>query len=294
MMLRSISHSHSISRPISFRRLGFSHRQNLRASSGSGDRKYLFHNQPLARDLHPEEWRGLNAFAQCFLDLGGKPERLQPFLDHWEGRQYSNQPEELLDDLPQQNELLKSGKPLRFGEGLLYHGALDVRNHLALGAIQPGREPIFFTRVGFYWANFLYQQTDRQIPGIFLFDAAFFNKRLDQGKAEMEIEMFDPYMETAHEISLSDILEVWIRRDGFEKMMAEFGSRGSPLRASVEILRKRNALKLIDPLPLPLRPITDDMEPIKIEVVRWENSLLSRVLKQNLLSRIPLFKPVTE
>jgi hypothetical protein len=119
--------------------------------------------------------------------------------------------ETYLDIEPEQQELIKSNKPLEFGPGLLYLGVDNFDTILANGVIPGG---ILLTRAAHQYAAGRFEKTSPN-PAILVISTDLFNRLLLEGKASMGNDdrsrgFFDPSIRIHCPLCLDDIEEVWI------------------------------------------------------------------------------------
>ena len=146
-------------------------------------------------------------------------ERGIPDIESWSQLRVPFDPENDLDFIPQQMDLVRNGKPLEFSPGLLYHGRdkLDdaVLNNNILGKIS-------LSRVAHQWAVVNFNDKS-QSPAIFVISTVVFNKFIDEGKAISGMDggrkmgFLDPYPEITAPFSLDNVEEIWIDMDTYER-----------------------------------------------------------------------------
>lgn len=127
--------------------------------------------------------------------------------------------EDRVDARPDQKELVRSGRPLEFAEGLLYHGRDGLDEALLAGRADGVS---YLTRVPHVWAVGPFHDQSRS-PAIFVISARSFNRLRDEGKAVLEAEIdkgsgiMDPYPMIPGGIPLDVVLEIWIDQDTAER-----------------------------------------------------------------------------
>lgn len=123
------------------------------------------------------------------------------------GKRPDMRPERAVDERPGQKELLKSGKPLEFDDGLLYHGR-DGLDKVLLQEEVRGYSPL--TRAPQKWAIHRFVRESKS-PAVFVVKTSVFNSMLSRGLAHMSVdEEGNPYPEFLGPVKLEDIEEVWI------------------------------------------------------------------------------------
>jgi len=127
--------------------------------------------------------------------------------------------EERADGRPDQKDLVRSGRALEFGDGLLYHGRDGLDEALLAGRADG---PSYLTRVPHVWAVGPFHDRSRS-PAIFVISALGFNRLRDEGKAVLEAEIdkeygvMDPYPKIPGGIPLGMVREIWIAQDTAER-----------------------------------------------------------------------------
>ncbi len=128
-------------------------------------------------------------------------------------------PESKLDRTDEQVELLKTGRPIEFGKGLLYHER-DGLDDVILAGFTFGNMPL--TRVGHQWATSYFNKSAKS-PAIFVINTEVFNQRLRKGEASLKTAGWrfygrvDPYPTIHTPVSLDEISEIWVSEDTFER-----------------------------------------------------------------------------
>jgi len=123
--------------------------------------------------------------------------------------------EDRIDQLPDQQELIRSGRALEFTAGYLYHGRDGLDDILVSGVI-PGES--YFTRAPHVWAVGAFH-IKSQSPAIFVIDALDFNRLRDAGRATLEAEVdrefgiMDPYPCIDQGFALDLVKQIWIDQD---------------------------------------------------------------------------------
>jgi len=123
--------------------------------------------------------------------------------------------ENRIDQLPEQKAIVRSGKPLEFGAGYLYHGR-DGLDEILINEHIPGQS--YWTRAAHVWAIGSFHD-QAQSPAIFVISALDFNRLRDEGKAVLEAEVsmdagiMDPYPKITSEIPLDMVEQIWIGQD---------------------------------------------------------------------------------
>ncbi len=123
--------------------------------------------------------------------------------------------EDRIDRLPEQQALVRSGRPLEFTEGFLYHGRDGLDDALLDGSI---RGTSYLTRAPHVWAIGPFHEGS-QSPAIFVIQALDFDLWRDSGKAAFEAEIdktagiMDPYPKVLSEFPLSSVAEIWTDED---------------------------------------------------------------------------------
>ncbi len=126
--------------------------------------------------------------------------------------------EERADARPDQKDLVRSGRALEFGEGLLYHGRDGLDEALLAGR---AGGVCYLTRVPHVWAVGAFHDLSAS-PAVFVISALDFNRLRDEKKAVLEAEIdkvsgiLDPYPKIAGGIPLEMVLEIWIDQDTAE------------------------------------------------------------------------------
>ncbi len=162
--------------------------------------------------------------------------------------------EDNLDRLPEQIDLVKSGRPLEFTEGYLYHGRANLDDILLSGWI-PGTS--YFTRAPHVWAIGSFRR-EYSAPAIFMLQSGQFNRLRNNGEAALEAEIdknsgiMDPYPKIKNGFALEIVKEIWIDEDTFERykrLLQADGKNLSPrnaaLKKSILLLRETDRLKTI-------------------------------------------------
>ncbi len=127
--------------------------------------------------------------------------------------------EERVDRRPEQKALVRSGRALEFGDGLLYHGRDGLDEALLAGRVDGAS---YLTRVPHVWAVGPFHNLSSS-PAIFVISALGFNRLRDEGKAVLEAEIdkeygiMDPYPKIPGGIPLDMVREIWIDQDTAER-----------------------------------------------------------------------------
>jgi hypothetical protein len=201
--------------------------------------------------------------------------------------------EDALDGRPEQTALVKSGREVEFGEGLLYHGRDGLDEALRAGRVEG---PIYLTRVPHVWAIGPFHRLSRS-PAIFVIEAVDFNRLRDEGNAVLEAEIdreqgiMDPYPKITKGIPLSMVREVWIDQDTANRYERLFSHPGGDLAAPDRALRDAVAgwraagkLVVIPGLSHSESP-TGDFYPAAFEAVG------AYFVGHRLADRLPVFRP---
>ncbi|MCX5667195.1 MAG: hypothetical protein NTY34_02650 [Candidatus Omnitrophica bacterium] len=191
-------------------------------------------------------------------------------------------PESALDLLPEQQDLAKSGKPLEFTEGILYHGmnGLDefILSNMLSGEILLGRGP-------YYEALYAFHKEDANHPAILLFSTNLFNRLAREGMAELRIPgKIDPYPAITSPVSLDAVLEIWIDEDAGERyrnIMANPSSETEvALKPMLEGLFASGKIKIIPGFRRAAEKIYKDQQ----------NAIARYMMERDLFAMIPAFK----
>ena len=201
--------------------------------------------------------------------------------------------EDSIDGQPDQTALVKSGRDVEFGEGLLYHGRDGLDEALRAGRVEG---PSYLTRVPHVWAVGPFHCLSRS-PAIFVIEAGDFNRLRDEGKAVLEAEIdrdsgiMDPYPKITKGIPLDMVREVWIDQDTadrYERLCGRpAGDLAAPdlaLRDAVAGWRAAGKLVVIPGLVHAALP-TGDFYPAAFEAVG------AYFVGNRLMDRIPAFRP---
>lgn len=123
--------------------------------------------------------------------------------------------EDQIDQRPAQKKLVRSGRPLEFTAGYLYHGRDGLDEILASGSI-PGES--YFTRAPHVWAVGAFHKNSHS-PAILVVDALDFNRLRNSGRATLEAEVdrehgiMDPYPRIDQGFDLEMVKQIWIDQD---------------------------------------------------------------------------------
>jgi hypothetical protein len=123
--------------------------------------------------------------------------------------------EDRVDQLPEQQALIRSGRPLEFTEGFLYHGRDGLDDALLEGSVQGTS---YLTRAPHVWAVGPFHEGSRS-PAIFVVQALDFDRWRDSGAAVLEAAIdtsagiMDPYPKVISEFPLSSVAEIWTDED---------------------------------------------------------------------------------
>lgn len=197
------------------------------------------------------------------------------------------------DGQPDQTALVKSGREVEFGEGLLYHGRDGLDEALRAGRVEG---PSYLTRVPHVWAIGPFHSRSRS-PAIFVIEAGDFNRLRDEGKAVLEAEIdresgiMDPYPKMMEGIPLDMVREIWIDQDtadGYDRLCGRpVGDLAAPdrvLRDAVAGWRAAGRLVVIPGLSH-AEPPTGDFYPSAFEAVG------AYFVGNRLTDRIPVLRP---
>lgn len=119
------------------------------------------------------------------------------------------------DLLPDQKALVRSGRPLEFTEGFLYHGRDGLDEAFLSGAIEGTS---YFTRAPHVWAVGAFHEGSTS-PAVFVVNALDFNKWRDSGSAVLEGEVdiasgiMDPYPKVQSGFPLTSVIKIWTDAD---------------------------------------------------------------------------------
>jgi len=208
------------------------------------------------------------------------------------------EPETILDMMSEQQQLIKSGKPLEFGPGLLYHGGdgLDeaiLNNHIPGGFLS--------TRVGHEHGIGCFEEKS-QSPAIFVFRTRVFNELLYKGQATMGIRtdrskgVVDPYPDIRAPLSLNDVEEIWIDEDTEQRYSQIIQNPTTDiertLRPKLISLFKSGKIKVIKDLKhTTLSDTYEDMERVNTAIGQY-------MMDRNLFDQMPKFleasRPIPE
>jgi len=201
--------------------------------------------------------------------------------------------ENRVDARPDQKDLVRSGRPLEFGDGLLYHGRDGLDEALKFGRVTG---PSYLTRAPHVWAVGPFHDGSRS-PAIFVISALDFDRLLEERKAVLEAEVdreagiMDPYPRILDGFPLDMVREIWIDRDTadrYEKLCARprsdlSGEEGS-LASAVAAWRTSGKLIVIPGLRH-TGLSTDVFYPAAYEAVG------AHFVGGKLVERIPAFRP---
>ncbi|MDD4527042.1 MAG: hypothetical protein PHF25_03275 [Candidatus Margulisbacteria bacterium] len=123
--------------------------------------------------------------------------------------------ESIVDHQPEQLALVKSGAPLEFTAGSLYHLGQSLKGVFEQGAVPSEGNGVFLTRVPHKFLHFFTRKADT--PFIALVKAETFNGLAREGRACLEIwggdrakGVIDPYPRTLEPLLIADIEEIWV------------------------------------------------------------------------------------
>jgi hypothetical protein len=198
-----------------------------------------------------------------------------------------------IDGQPVQTALVKSGREVEFGEGLLYHGRDGLDEALRAGRVEG---PSYLTRVPHVWAIGPFHCLSRS-PAIFVIEAGDFDRLRDEGKAVLEAEIdresgiMDPYPKITKGIPLDMVREIWIDQDTADRYdrlcgrpVAELAAPDRALRDAVAGWRAAGKLVVIPGLAHAALS-TGDFYPAAFEAVG------AYFVGNRLTDRIPVFRP---
>jgi hypothetical protein len=197
------------------------------------------------------------------------------------------------DGQPDQTALVKSGREVEFGEGLLYHGRDGLDEALRTGRVEG---PSYLTRVPHVWAIGPFHRLSRS-PAIFVIEAGDFNRLRNEGEAVLEAEIdresgiMDPYPKITKGIPLDMVREIWIDQDTADRYdrlcgrpVGELAAPDRALRGAVTGWRATGKLVVIPGLAHAAHP-TGGFFPAAFEAVG------AYFVSNKLTDRIPVFRP---
>lgn len=162
--------------------------------------------------------------------------------------------EDAVDQRPDQKRLVRSGGPLEFTAGALYHGRAGLDDILLSGWIAGAG---YLTRAPHVWAIGSFHKSSSG-PAVFKIEAEAFNRLRDTGQAALEAEIapeagiMDPYPRITAGFSLDLAVEIWIDEDTaarydrlVEKKETDLSLRDNTLRKAVLRLRGENRLYVL-------------------------------------------------
>ncbi len=204
-----------------------------------------------------------------------------------DGAQRAELDERAIDRRPDQMALVKSGVPLEFGPGSLYHLGESLDSVIEQGVVPSGEDGVFLTRVPHKFLHFNFVRR-ADSPFIARVSTETFNALADKRRARLERwggdpgqGILDPYPRVLEPLSIDDIEEIWVGPKVWERYQDILrGEKGSEeLRDRLRLLIDGGKLRLVEELA-PIRGWIPERE-------RIEAYLVSRGLQKE----IPALRP---
>ena len=201
--------------------------------------------------------------------------------------------EDRVDTRPDQTALVRSGQPVEFGAGWLYHGRDGLDEALASGRADG---PSYLTRAPHVWAVGHFHALSKS-PAILVVPAEGFNRLRNEGRAVLEAEIdhasgiMDPYPKILEGIPMDLVREIWIdgeTADRYERLTARppdgLSEGEARLKAALAVFRSRGKFVVIPGLAH-TEPPTGDFYPKAYEAVG------AHFVGAGLAAAIPAFRP---